>query len=180
VEHALAADFEVHGDAAAVARIAPEWFAVEILRDVAQLIPGLRNREVVRILILERLHVRGIGQKIAPVVQYLTVTIVWHDVLLPIVHPERLNGRQFVFGLELRELAALVRVHIVVREQKVSGDELTKPPHADHRRVELVRAVGLVVEELRERLGDGIFDDVHLRAGGRFKLGPHFLPGNLH
>ena len=104
---ALLADLQVQHRAAVglgVGRI--PVLAVEVFRDVEQLLPGLRRvRQIVAVFRLERRLVLGIGQHVVAVVENLAVAVVEHAVADAFPLMQRLQrGRHVVVG-PLRILA---------------------------------------------------------------------------
>ena len=162
---ALLADLEVQDHAAVrLGVVVVPVLAVEVARDVAQLLPGPgRRRQVVAVLRLERLLVLGIGQSVPAVVQHLAVGVVQHAVgrVFPVM--QRLQRRRHgVIG----PLRVLVRCHQLVDRVAVAGRrDVAVPERADHEGIVLAGAVAQIEHHLRIVLAERQLDDVELAAG---------------
>ena len=177
VEHALAADLEVHGQAVVGRAVAVEVLAVKVFGHIAELFPGFRDLEVVAVLLLEGSLVGGVFKQVAAVVHHLAVVVVGDHVHLAVIGQQAARAGLDILDIPLRELARSVVVVVVQRDDIVAADQVAEPPGAGDRGVILAGAGGEVGHQLGEVFGEGNFDDLQRGAGGGLELVAHLVEG---
>ena len=162
---ALLADLEVQDDAAVrVGVVAVPVLAIEELRDLEQLLPGLgRHDHVVTGRLLELGAPLRIVEDVAAIVEDLAVGIVEDavaDALPGIEVAQRLRH-----GI-VRPLRIFAALHVVVdRDHVVAGDQVAVEERADHDGVVETGALAQIQHHLGEQVGDRHERDVELAAG---------------
>ena len=138
--------------------------AVEVLRDVEELLPGLgRDRHVVALLRLERRLMLGIVEHVAAVIEHLAVGVVEHAVARVPPGVQGLErGRHGIVG-PLRMLAALHE--LLDREHVVAGDQVAVEEGADDDRVVEAGALTQIEHHLGVEVGDRGERDLQRAAG---------------
>ena len=162
---ALLADLEVQDHAAVrLGVLVVPVLAVEVARDVEQLLPGRgRRRQVVAVLRLERLLMLGIGQGVLAIVQHLAVGVVQDAIAFVAPFVQGLERRRHRVVGPLRIFAG--RHQVVDREAVAGRRDVAIPEGADHEGVILAGAVPEIEHHLGIVLGERQLDDVELAAG---------------
>ena len=173
VEHALSADLQRQRHAMVGHAVAVQILAVEVLGDIAKLLPGLRHGEGIAVLLLELGLVPRLSEQVAAVVHDLAVVVVGDHVFLPRVFEQAARRGQHVCDVPLGK--ARVVVELVVGHDVVARHQVAEPPGAGKCRVVLAGAVGHIGDEVVEELAVRDLDDIELGAGGGLELVLQFM-----